>query len=217
MAAKQIAIEKIILNDKNPRFIKDGKFDKLVKSIKEFPEMLNLRPIIVDVDMKILGGNMRYNAAKQIGLTELPVVIFTKAMYEKTNAERISMGEPSKTYEEICDELLIKDNSNFGEWDWDIIANEYDAKLLEDWGVSLPVWDFGNIDKAEDIKTNNQDYKDTDGFAMDYLNSDIKKFEIFVTKDEYQPFIDALTKIKEDTETENNSDAIVKLVMQYGK
>lgn len=217
MEIKSYPLSELILNENNPRFIKDGKFDKLVQSIKEFPEMLKLRPIVVDIEMQILGGNMRYNAAKEIGLEEIPVMVFTEEMYKRANAERMAMGHSSKTYKDFCDEFLIKDNVSFGEWDWDIIANAFDSKTLEDWGLNLPVWDFGNINSAEDIKTNNQEYKDTDGFAMDYLNSDIKKFEIFVTKEQYQPFIDALIKIKENTETENNSDAIIKLVMQYGK
>ena len=121
----------------NPRLIKDNKFKLLVKSIKQSPWMLNLRPIVVDETMTILGGNMRLRACKAVGMFEVPVYIATGL----TQAEK--------------KEFIIKDNVGFGEWDWDIIANEWDLQELIEWGVDLPVYDLPLDD--EDLKDKNND------------------------------------------------------------
>jgi DNA modification methylase len=122
---KLVKINEVKPNPKNPRLIKDDKFKKLVKSIQEFPDMLNKRPLIVftDVDGKyvVLGGNMRLKACKEIGLKEIPIIL------------------ADEWTEEQKAEFLIKDNVGFGEWDWDSLANEWDAENLEDWGLDLPV------------------------------------------------------------------------------
>ena len=119
-----VKIEAIKANSKNPRVIKDDKFRKLVQSIREFPDMLNKRPLIcfTDVDKKyvVLGGNMRLKAAQEIGLKEMPIILADDWTQEQK------------------DEFLIKDNVGFGEWDWDDLANEWDAEKLTDWG--LDVW-----------------------------------------------------------------------------
>ena len=106
-------------NPNNPRIIKDDKFQKLVTSIKEFPEMLEARPIVVNPENIVLGGNMRLKACKAAGLKEAPVYV---ASWEESKAN----------------EFIVKDNVGFGEWDWDILANEWDATQLEEWG--LDVW-----------------------------------------------------------------------------
>ena len=122
---KLVKITEVKTNAKNPRTIKDEKFKKLVKSIQEFPDMLNKRPLIVftDVDGKyvVLGGNMRLKACKEIGLKEIPVIL------------------ADEWTEEQKAEFLIKDNVGFGEWDWDILTDEWDTDNLEDWGLDLPV------------------------------------------------------------------------------
>ena len=118
--SKQIKISKIKTNPSNPRIIKNDKFKKLVTSIKEFPEMLKLRPIIVDEDMIVLGGNMRLKASKDAGLKEVWIDI----------AEGLT--------EEQKKEFIVKDNVGFGEWEWDILANEWDSVQLAEWG--LDVW-----------------------------------------------------------------------------
>jgi ParB-like chromosome segregation protein Spo0J len=118
---ERVDIKQIRSNPDNPRFIKDYKFEKLVKSIKEFPEMLELRPIVVNQDMIVLGGNMRLKACEEAGLTEIPVIFADKLTEDQQR------------------EFIIKDNSSFGEWDWDLIANEWNADQLEDWGIDLPV------------------------------------------------------------------------------
>jgi hypothetical protein len=116
---KTVKISEVKVNPNNPRLIKDDKFKKLVQSVKDFPEMLNIRPIVVNKDMIILGGNMRFKACKEAGLKEVPIII-------------------TDLTEEQQKEFLIKDNVSGGEWDWDILANEWDAEELKDWG--LDVW-----------------------------------------------------------------------------
>ena len=121
MKPNKIKISKIQSNPNNPRLIKDYKFRKLVKSIKEFPEMLKLRPIVVDEKNIILGGNMRYKACIEAGLKEIYVI----------QADDLTENQKK--------EFIIKDNSSFGDWDWDVIANEWDVKNLTDWGVDMPI------------------------------------------------------------------------------
>jgi ParB-like chromosome segregation protein Spo0J len=120
MEVFKVKISEIKPNPKNPRLIKDEKFKKLVKSIKEFPQMLELRPIVVDENNIILGGNMRFKALKEAGYTEVSIV------------------RANNLTEEQKDEFIVKDNVGFGEWDWDVLANEWDAELLNDWGLFVP-------------------------------------------------------------------------------
>jgi len=129
---KLVKISEVKPNPKNPRIIKDGKFQKLVKSIQEFPDMLNKRPLIVftDVDNKyvVLGGNMRLKACKEIGLKEIPIIVADEWTEEQKN------------------EFLIKDNVGFGEWDWDSLANEWDVEKLDDWGLGVPIFKDDEIE-----------------------------------------------------------------------
>jgi len=122
---KLVKISEVKPNPKNPRIIKDGKFNKLVKSIQEFPDMLNKRPLIVftDTDGKycVLGGNMRLKALNELKFKEIPVII------------------ADEWTEEQKAEFLIKDNVGFGEWDWDSLANEWDVEKIQDWGLDLPI------------------------------------------------------------------------------
>jgi|TARA_R110002020_G_scaffold103083_6_gene241428 hypothetical protein len=132
---QQVKISKVKANASNPRIIKNDKFKKLVKSIKEFPEMLKLRPIVVDEDMIVLGGNMRLKASKDAGLKEVWIEV----------AEGLT--------EEQKKEFIVKDNVGFGEWDWDILANEWDNVKLEDWGLDLRIDDvIDNLEEDEEIE-----------------------------------------------------------------
>ncbi|QDP49704.1 MAG: hypothetical protein Unbinned1953contig1002_19 [Prokaryotic dsDNA virus sp.] len=130
MKVKYVKPYEVKVNSNNPRFIKDNKFDKLTQSVKDLPQMLKMRPIIVDDDMIILGGNMRYQACVKAGLDNIPIIQYTKKMHESLDTD--------KTYEQTCKEIIIKDNVGFGEWDWDILANEWNTVELTDWG--LDVW-----------------------------------------------------------------------------
>ena len=116
-----VDIKSVKSNPNNPRIIKDDKFNKLVKSIKEFPKMLKIRPIVVNNDMVVLGGNMRLKACKEAGLKEVSII------------------KASDLTEEEQKQFIIKDNVGFGEWDWEMIANEWDVEQLSEWGLDLPV------------------------------------------------------------------------------
>jgi ParB-like chromosome segregation protein Spo0J len=122
-----LKISEIKNNPNNPRLIKDDNFKKLVQSIKDFPEMLEAREVVVNTDYIILGGNMRYKAAKEAGLKELPVKVVDWT-------------------EEQQRQFVIKDNISGGEWDWDLLANEWDKKELDDWGVDSVKTHFDDID-----------------------------------------------------------------------
>jgi DNA modification methylase len=153
-----VKISEVKPNPKNPRIIKDGKFQKLVKSIQEFPDMLNKRPLIVftDVDDKyvVLGGNMRLKACKEIGLKEIPIIVADEWTEEQKN------------------EFLIKDNVGFGEWDWDNLANEWDAEKLDDWGLDLPV----DLSVQEELEAEEDDYEIPNEINTDIVIGDL--FEI---------------------------------------
>ena len=131
-----VAIDTVKLNEDNPRILKDDKFKKLVTSIKNFPKMLQLRPIVVNADMVVLGGNMRLQACKKAGLKEVTIL----------KAEHLT--------EEEQKEFIIKDNVGFGEWDWDVIANEWNTDQMEEWGLDIPIFDL-------DQETNQQDLSDS--------------------------------------------------------
>ena len=132
-------INQIKPNPNNPRLIKDDKFQKLVKSISEFPEMMEKRPIVcvTDVDGKIfpLGGNMRYKALKELNYKEIPDNWILLA---------------DEWTEEQRREFVIKDNVGFGEWNWEELANDWDSEKLEDWGLEVPNWAAGVDENSMD-------------------------------------------------------------------
>lgn len=116
---KEVSIKAIKPNPKNPRIIRNHKFEQLVQSIKDFPDMLELREIVVDENMVILGGNMRYKACVEAGIKKLTVKVIEGLTEEKK------------------DEFIIKDNANYGQWNWDILANRFDEGLLQHWGLNV--------------------------------------------------------------------------------
>ena len=120
MKTEKVRIGKIKNNPNNPRLIKDDKFKKLVKSVKEFPEMLEIRPIVVDKDNIVLGGNMRLRACQEAGLKEVHII------------------QADKLTEKQQREFIIKDNLGMGEWDWDDLANHFDASDLNRYGIEVP-------------------------------------------------------------------------------
>jgi hypothetical protein len=160
-----VKITKVRPNENNPRFIKDYKFKKLVTSIKEFPEMLKLRPIVVNSDMVVLGGNMRLKACKEAGLKEVWIL----------KAEELTEAQQR--------EFIVKDNVGFGEWDWDLLANEWDSVQLEDWGME--VWQGG-----EDV-SNTNDYSnlDVDSKLDKFLDAKIKNLTIPFESQEFDEVI----------------------------
>ena len=129
---QKIRVDKLKANPNNPRFIKDEKFQKLVESIKVFPEMLEARPIVVNQDMVVLGGNMRLRALKEAGIKE-------------TAVEIVDWDEQKQA------QFVIKDNVGFGEWDWNNLANEWDTVELEKWGLDIIGFDLDADTLGEDF------------------------------------------------------------------
>lgn len=129
---KTVKISQVKTNPNNPRIIKDDKFKKLVKSIQEFPEMLKIRPIVVNSDMVVLGGNMRLKACKEAGLKEIEIIVADELTEEQQR------------------EFIIKDNVGFGDWDWEQLQNDWVAEELEDWGLDVP--DFTDPEILEAVE-----------------------------------------------------------------
>jgi DNA modification methylase len=153
MSIKIVDIKTVKPNPSNPRHIKDYKFTQLVKSIRHFPEMLQLRPIVVDADNIVLGGNMRLKACIEAGLKEVPIIVASELTDEQQK------------------EFIIKDNVGFGEWDWEQLANEWEIEQLSDWGLDLPIeMEDTEIEAVED------NYQAPDTIETDIVIGDL--FEI---------------------------------------
>lgn len=149
MQSKKVKIETLIPNEKNPRYIKDDKFAKLVKSIQDFPEMLELRPIVLDEKMIVLGGNMRLKACLAAGLKEVPIIIAKDLTAEQK------------------EQFIIKDNVGFGDWDWEMLANEWGNDQLEDWGLTV-------FQTETDVDLSHLEQEDLDA-KLQELESGVKK------------------------------------------
>jgi ParB-like chromosome segregation protein Spo0J len=157
-------ITEIKSNPNNPRLIKDHKFKQLVKSIQDFPQMLELRPIVIDENNMVLGGNMRLKACLEAGLTDVPVI----------HANNLS--------EEKKKEFIVKDNVGYGEWDWDDLANNWDALELTEWGLDILNFNTeGFADKNKEL-------------SLDDV-SDSMTINLKYTEDEYHIVKEALLKI----------------------
>ena len=169
MNSVKVKIKEVKENPLNPRTIKDHKFKQLVKSIKDFPEMIEYRPIIVDENMIILGGNMRYKAMLSAGLKEVYI------------EQYIHLNEEEKK------EFIIKDNANYGQWDWDILANKYDEKVLEEYGLNVwvPSLDIETEDNvfARMLEGDEDNDSDEHGFTDDTSEKEKKK----VIQIEFEP------------------------------
>ena len=151
MKIEKIKIEEIKPNQDNPRIIKDEKYRKLIKSIKDFPQMLDIRPIVVDDNMIVLGGNMRLKACKDAGLKEIPVI------------------KASDLTESQKKEFILKDNQSFGEWD---------TKLLSTWGKDLLLdsgfeqWDMIDIFGVNDMTAGYKKALEGSNFNSDEVDVD---------------------------------------------
>jgi ParB-like chromosome segregation protein Spo0J len=172
MAIQSVKISDVKSNPNNPRLIKDDKFAKLVQSLKDFPEMANVRPIVVNQDFVVLGGNMRLKAMKEAGWKQVPIQV-------------VDWSEQQQK------EFIIKDNVGFGEWEWDVLANEWEADDLEKWGLDVPVF---NLDDIE-IKQNDQDEP--------ILGYD-KLIQIKLTNRQFELIVDKIKTICEDVGAEIN-------------
>jgi len=159
MKTQKVKISQVKRNPENPRLIKDNKFHKLVKSIKEFPEMLEIRPIVVNDDMVVLGGNMRLKACQEAGLKEVHIIKADKLTVKKQR------------------EFIVKDNVGFGEWDWDMIANEWDTEKAEEWGLDLP------FSEEDIIEMNNPFNEETENKFATELDSESNYIVLKFDKD----------------------------------
>jgi hypothetical protein len=163
-------------NDKNPRTIRDARFERLKTSLEEFPAMMELRPIITDAEGTILGGNMRYRALKALGYKELPDG-WVKRADELTEEEKRR--------------FIIADNVGFGDWDWDTLGNEWDSEELAAWGLEVPGWDAGG--PGVDYSDKNQEI-DVDEFG------DTMTISLKYSEDEYWKVKEQLSKIAQTPE-----------------
>jgi DNA modification methylase len=150
---EKVKLSDIRPNPNNPRVIKDDKFKKLVKSITDFPQMLELRPIVVNDEMIVLGGNMRLKALEHLGIKETYII------------------KASDLTQKQEQEFIIKDNVGYGEWDWDQLANEWDVEDLDEWGLDLP------LDFVKELEAEEDDFEvPADGIETDIALGDL--FEI---------------------------------------
>ena len=187
MEAKKVSIKAVKENPENPRIIKDYKFQKLVKSVKEFPEMLKIRPIVVNKDNVVLGGNMRLKACIEAGLKQVWIL-------------------QTDLNDEAQKEFIIKDNSSFGEWDWDVLANEWNIDDLKDWGLDIPKWEDTAFD-SEIEDTGEYDYPDED-----LEQSHVKMVQLFLTTKTEPNFRKWEEALREFYKTDNLTDTIYKAV-----
>lgn len=157
MKAERIKLSRLKVNENNPRTISKDKFEKLVDSILVFPNMLSVRPIVVDEEYRALGGNMRTEALREIGRMSLDAIVerldsmkdyndlpgfdkenligFWKAWLSDNVVDVVNVKGFS---DEEKRQFIIKDNLGYGEWDWDALDNDWDVEQLKDWGVDLP-------------------------------------------------------------------------------
>jgi DNA modification methylase len=150
MSVQTVKLSDVKSNPNNPRLIKNDKFEKLVQSLKDFPEMAKVRPIVVNQDFVVLGGNQRLRAMKEAGWKQVPI-------------EVVDWSEQQQK------EFIIKDNVGFGEWEWDMLANEWEADDLEKWGLDVPAF-------VEEPEAEEDDFEEPENIETDIVLGDL--FEI---------------------------------------
>ena len=181
MDSIKVPINSIKVSPDNPRVIKKDKFKKLMKSIMEFPEMMDLRPIIVDETNTVLGGNMRLQACIDLGFSEVPIL----------KVENLSEAQKK--------EFVIKDNASFGEWDWDMLANEWEVTDLSDWGLDIPAVYFDDDEEPQFDK--DELSKDLDS----YINNTVKQIVLYYPTEEYEVMVEKMEKGREKFGMETNA------------
>lgn len=196
MNSQIVPIAEVKRNPNNPRIIKDWKFDNLVQSIKDFPEMLGLRPIVVNSDNVVIGGNMRLRAAKEAGLKKIPIIVASSL----TPAQQ--------------DEFMIKDNNNYGEWDWDKLANEWDSdKLKIEFHLDIPY----AIRKMDDMllgldELNQEEEVNKRPSRMD---DDYTVFDMIVRVTTKKAIIEVLNKVKNEMQLTSMEEALLYIIKKY--
>jgi hypothetical protein len=202
MNIEKVKIENIKPNSENPRFIKDDKYKKLVKSIKEFPEMLEIRPIVVDNDNIVLGGNMRLKACKEAGLKEVPII------------------KASELTEEQKKEFVLKDNQSFGEWDTKLLST-WDKNLLLDSGFEQ--WDlidiYGMNDMTEGYKKalEGSNFNPDDVDVDEYIKQNIFFFNEMMIEFRDDEIKQMVRNMSDISTKESFLNDLKNLIRQYGK
>lgn len=202
MKIEKINIDEIKPNKNNPRIIKDDKYKKLVKSIKDFPEMLEIRPIVVDDDMIVLGGNMRLKACKEAGLKEIPII------------------KASDLTESQKKEFILKDNQSFGEWDNNLLSS-WDKNLLldsgfEDWEL-IDIYGINELDNKFTNPLEGSNFNPEEVNVDDYIKQNILFFNELMFEFEDDEIKNCIRNIKSISTKDNFISDLKKLIKQYGK
>lgn len=201
---KYMSVVDLNINDANPRNIDDVKFAKLVKSVKNFPKMLEVRPIVIDENNVILGGNMRFRACVEAGLKEVPIL------------------QVQDFSEEQKQEFIMKDNISFGKWDWELLSETFDAYQLDEWALDLDPKMFNvdsddeTMDEAKDTtKFNDYTIYFADEQQMDVWYAFVKKLKNDFK--DYENISDRILRYIAEVYDENNmseSERILKFIGQ---
>lgn len=191
MNIEKIKVSEIKPNPSNPRTIKKEQLDKLKKSIMDFPSMLDLRPIVVDENNMVIGGNMRLRALKELGIEEVS--------YIKVN----------NLTKEQKEQFVIKDNLNYGEWNWDVLQADWNLFEIDNWGLDLPSWLNDDEKEPEFDEDINHNYLQT------YINSKVKQIVMFLSAEQYEEVINSFDKIMENEGLESNTEVILFLMEKY--
>jgi hypothetical protein len=195
---EKVKISLVKSNPNNPRIIKDDKFKQLVKSIKEFPEMLEIRPIVVNSDMIVLGGNMRLKACVEAGLKQVPII---KASTLTPDQQR---------------QFIIKDNSGYGEWDWELIRKEWNLNEIGEWGIEIPPFIAnGELLNLEPENNAQGDYGAGPGNSK--TSNDYSLFELVMLHTNKLKLVEILNHIKAEDKLETLEQAMMSLIKSYDK
>lgn len=204
MAIVEKRVNELKQNEDNPRYITSEKFDLLVQSVKSFPEMLKARPIVVDENNVILGGNMRYRACVHAGMKTIPVYQISP----KDPGIKKTLKERGVTYDVLKAEFVIKDNASYGAWDWDVLANNFTTEDLKGWG--LDIWQNEEIDDYNHrANESDEDYLDK------YLNKDTGVLKISFLQDDYKDVVRRLDAVQLAEDLETHSETLILLLQHY--
>lgn len=202
MIIEKVDIKTLKMNPNNPRIIKDDKFKKLVKSIKEFPEMLDVRPIVVDDDMVVLGVNMRLKACLESGIDKVSIIKFKDLSEDKKK------------------EFVVKDNSSFGEWDNNLLSN-WDKDILLDSGFEQ--WEMIDIFGINELENKHQGNLDNSNFnpeevdVNDYIKQNILFFNELMIEFRDDDVKESIKNIRVLSDNENFVNDIKNIILKYGK
>jgi hypothetical protein len=189
---QQVPIKRIKPNTKNPRVIKDSKFRQLVQSIKDFPQMLQLRPIVVNDEWVVLGGNQRLKACKEAGLEEVPVI----------HASELTPAQQQ--------EFIVKDNVSAGEWDWQLASDQWLGQDLTTWGLELPQF----------VDTTPEPAIDEDIIARrleTYINATVKHITLYFNAERYAEVLETMKRIEETEGLNDNTEVVEFLIQMWEK